>query len=95
MVFRQKGPVQTFVKAGAVSEETARRPSSLGIQSEYLIEPMVRSGVLVATGDGRFYADRGRLRRRARVTWGIAAALFAIGLACAAWKLWGWWQGSR
>ncbi|MFO0873529.1 MAG: hypothetical protein U0575_06105 [Phycisphaerales bacterium] len=89
MVLRQRGPVQAFVKAAAVSADTARRPSSLGIHSEYMIEPLVRSGLLVSTGDGRYFVDQRVVRRRARITYGMAGVLALVGVACAAWMIWG------
>lgn len=80
MVLRMKGPAQKFVAAGAVSLETARRPLSVGIQADYMIEPLVRSGVLVAAGDGRYYADMARIRRRNRLLYGVCAVMALVGL---------------
>jgi len=81
LFLRLKGPAQAYMAAGATSEETARRPSSVGIQAEYLIEPLVKSGLLVAAGDGRYYANAPKIRRRALLLYGSCGALAAVGVA--------------
>ncbi len=83
MLLRTKGPVASFVKAGAVSEETARRPASVGIKTEYLIDPHIRARTLLPTGDGRYYANMPKLRTRARLVYGAAIVFAVIGLAAA------------
>jgi hypothetical protein len=60
----QRGPVGKFLHAGAVSTETARRPSSLDIMYVDTVRSAVKRGILVATGDGRYYVDLHVYRRR-------------------------------
>jgi len=81
LVIRLKGPAQKFLAAGAVSPETARRPLSVGIQADYMIEPLVRSGLLIAAGDGRYYADAVRIRRRNMLLYGVCGAMAVAGAA--------------
>lgn len=78
-MLRIKGPVQQFMSAGAVSPETARRPASVGVQAEYLLSPLVRRRLLVAVGDGRYYADAVRIRRRNWLLYGFCAVLAIAG----------------
>jgi len=81
---KDPGPVGTFLRAGAVSEETARRPSAIGIVRLFLVQDAAKRGVLVGLGDGRFYVDvltyRRRRRRMIAITLMAAAALTAAGL---------------
>jgi hypothetical protein len=81
LFLKLKGPAQTFMAAGALSPETARRPASVGVHAEYLIAPLVRSGLLIAAGDGRYYANAAKIRRRALLLYGFCGALAAIGAA--------------
>jgi hypothetical protein len=80
---KDQGPVGKFLRAGAVSEETARRPSAIGIVRLFLVQDAARRGVLIATGDGRYYVDVPTYRRRRRrtITLALLAALafFALG----------------
>jgi hypothetical protein len=66
MILNRPGPVTVFRKAGAVSPETARRPSSLKIDNLDLVKDAARKGRLIATGDGRYYVDMPGLKRRQR-----------------------------
>jgi hypothetical protein len=67
VALRQSGPVDSFVKSGAVSPETARRPESLKVTNRALVLDAVKSRRLLSLGDGRYYADLpGYLRRRRR-----------------------------
>lgn len=62
LMLRDRGPVATFTKAGAVSPETARRADSLKITRRYMLDGPIRRGVLVQTEDGRYWVDRQRVR---------------------------------
>lgn len=70
-----------FIEAGATAPETARRPESLQIpQTLGLIASGVKTGVLVPTGDGRYYVDLPTYRRRRRAILAVfitGSALFA------------------
>lgn len=79
MFLRLKGPAQLYLAAGATSPETARRPGSVGIQAEYLIEPLVRNGLLIDAGEGRYYANAPKLRRRALLLYGFCGAMACVG----------------
>ncbi|HMN96614.1 MAG TPA: hypothetical protein PKC43_01730 [Phycisphaerales bacterium] len=85
LILRQKGPADALVKAGATTPETARRPASVGMQSRHLVESLERSGLIVPVGDGRYYVDLPRLRRRTRRIFVAAALLASAGLGCVAW----------
>jgi hypothetical protein len=89
MILRDKGPVAKFVKAGAVSPATARRPESIAIErNDHLHIPgAVKRGVLVALDDGRYYVDLDRRRRR-RWIGGGAVLTLATAAAIAAILLW-------
>lgn len=77
------GPVGRYARARAFSAGMARRPESLEIKNaSALLENPVRSGLLVPVGDGRYYLDPLKYRRRRRLLWGaIAVAGLVIGAA--------------
>jgi hypothetical protein len=72
-VLRQPGPVKTLLRAGALSPESARKATTLGL-SEPPLQPLLRAGVVVREADGRIWLDRAKARRR---QWRIALALGA------------------
>jgi hypothetical protein len=72
-VLRQPGPVKTLVRAGALSPDTARKATTLGL-SEPPLQPLLRAGVVVREADGRIWLDQPKARRR---QWRIALALGA------------------
>lgn len=78
LVWNQRGVVDRFRKAGAVTPGTARRPSSLGIDRHWEVRDAVRSGGLVAVGDGRYYADAVRCRRKQRAFAGLVILLTGV-----------------
>ena len=85
IVFGQSaGIVRKFLKAGAISADTARKPTSVGIKHLDVIPDAVRKGALIPTGDGRYYVNVQRLERVRRtwrhVTIGATAALAAMTL---------------
>jgi uncharacterized membrane protein YedE/YeeE len=60
------GVVSKFAKAGAFAPETARKPSSLNIFDIDGVKAAAKRRVLIATGDGRYYVDPAKHRRRQR-----------------------------
>lgn len=79
LVQLRRGPVSKFYHAGAISPQTARRPTSVDASGD--LRSAVRSGVLVMLDDGRYFVDVAAYQRRRRLT-NLAIALpVAIGLA--------------
>lgn len=74
----RKGVVSTFARARAFSPETARRPKSLKLENEDLVRDAVKRGKLIALGDGRYYLNAEKFRRRQRL---FRLALMAIVVA--------------
>ena len=72
-VLRQPGPVKTLVRAGALSPDSARKATTLGL-SEPPLQPLLRAGVVVREADGRIWLDQPKARRR---QWRIALTLGA------------------
>ena len=72
-VLRQPGPVKTLLRAGALSPDSARKATTLGL-SEPPLQPLLRAGVVVREADGRIWLDRAKARRR---QWRIALTLGA------------------
>lgn len=83
MLLRDRGPVKLFLQHGAISPETARKPATVAVKHRDLLHGPVRRGVLVATGDGRYWVDQQALRRlRRRVIIGcslVTAVLVILG----------------
>jgi len=75
---RRKRYVRAFYGAGALSPGTARSLAEVGQWDSRFFQQMVRQGIFVQVGDGRYYLDQ--------VRWGQVAslqrrmALFTIGL---------------
>ena len=78
MAAKQKGPVKKFLKAGAISPDTARKLASVEVAGPYYISGALKRGVIVAVGDGRYYLDLPVYRRRRK------RLLTALGLIAAA-----------
>ena len=72
--------------AKADSPETARKPSSVGANTQYLVDAAVKSGTLTPLGDGRYYANVQAVRRRRNWTIAIVGVLLVLG-AWGAWEL--------
>ncbi|HAW94984.1 MAG TPA: hypothetical protein DCX60_01790 [Phycisphaerales bacterium] len=79
---RPSGPIRKLVEAGAVSEETARKPRSVDIPREIALRPYERFGVVRRLSDGRCWVDRRRERLIRGFIWGsvtvVAASLALI-----------------
>jgi hypothetical protein len=78
MLLRDRGPVSKFLKAGATSPETARKPRSLEITNPDLYSGAIRRRILVSAGDGRYWVDVVALKRSRRRLIIIAAVLFVV-----------------
>ena len=85
MAFQKKGPAWHFLKAGATSPETARRPRSVEVDNTDLLSGPVRRGVLVATGDGRFFVNEQAYHRWRRAFLSLASALTLALMAAVFW----------
>jgi len=82
IVVAKPGPVGKLAKAKAFSPEMARRPESLEIKNAAItMENPIRSGLIVPTGDGRFYVDLKKYRRR-KIS--LIATLAIVGVALGA-----------
>jgi len=84
---KMPSPLAAFRRAGAVSPETARKPSSLGLNGRWTFEDAQKTGLIVSTGDGRYYLNHvmDRARRRKWSIIAITNAVFASALL--AWLL--------
>lgn len=85
---RMPSPVSAFRKAGAFSPETARKPGTLGLSGAWMFEGAVKSGLVKATGDGRYYLDRARDRRRQRVFWAVVVSAAVLTTPLVVWAAW-------
>jgi hypothetical protein len=62
-----RGGVATpFLRARALSPETARKPASLSIRDVDAVRRASRRGILIDAGKGRYYVDEPRYRRQRR-----------------------------
>ncbi|TVQ53275.1 MAG: hypothetical protein EA377_08280 [Phycisphaerales bacterium] len=84
LLLKDRGVVSSFLKAGATSPQTARKPGSLSITRQYMMDGPIRRRILVATGDGRYWVDKPRLRQhrfRLFTAMGLlSAGLIALGI---------------
>jgi hypothetical protein len=84
IVRKQRDIVYVFQGARAMSPETARHPSELGIERDMIFNGLVRRAVLRETPDGRYYFDElswralGGTRRRAALVI-LSAVLLLVG----------------
>ena len=88
MILLQRGPVSKFVKAGAISPETARKPSTIQATGE--LDGPIRSGLLVSMGDGRYYVNLEMYRRKRRNAWRLLLVTMIIFVGLIVW-LWPPW----
>jgi|SRR5215218_10304971 len=91
IAIRMRRYKEVFGAAGATSPATAIRPAEKGLRHSLIFHKLVREGILVTVGDGRYYLDEARadamLRTKRKI---IAVLLFIIlvlliGSAIAAW----------
>jgi hypothetical protein len=73
----RNGAVSPFLRARAFSPETARKPASLCIRNVEAVRSAARRGILIDAGNGRYYLNQGKYRRRRRM---ITAALVSAGV---------------
>ncbi len=74
------GPVGRLVKAGAISPETALKPTTAKIYRLADLDAHMRAGIVTSMPDGRYWVDVIKLRRRRlkiAIVIGIAAAVLA------------------
>ncbi|MEZ6233826.1 MAG: hypothetical protein R3B68_06515 [Phycisphaerales bacterium] len=76
-----------FRKAGALSPKTARKPTSVGLSGVWLFEGAVRKGLIVPTGDGRYYLDAAKDRARQRRLWAIVVGVLVVTTPLLFWAL--------
>lgn len=62
VVAQRESLVQAFRKAGAVSGDKAMTLESLGLQSDDMIESLIREGVIVKVNNALHYLDEVRLQ---------------------------------
>lgn len=82
---RRKRYVRAFYGAGALSPGTARSLAEVGQRDTRWFQQMVRQGVFVQVGDGRYYLDQAgwarvvsAQQRAAFLALGLMLILFAI-----------------
>lgn len=76
---RQRATVRKFQHAGAKDAATARTLDELGVREDRLLGRLLKAGVVVATGEGRYFLSAGGLahwNRNARI--GVVVALLVI-----------------
>ena len=78
MIAHKNAAVGPFADVNAFSADTARKPESLKVDYR-AVRRAVKSGVLVAVGDGRYFVDqktwKRRFMRNVVVFGGIGAAI--------------------
>ncbi len=81
-LIKDPGPAAKFLKAGAISPETARNPVSVKVTRRSHLEGLIRRGVLVDAGEGRLYVnvDAYRRQRRRIIMFVVIAAIIATGV---------------
>ena len=81
------GAVSRLIKAGAISERTARKLETVEIPRPYLVENAIRRNIVHRTPDGRYWVDvvQNRRRRRALALLGGVLGLFICGLVWYTW----------
>jgi hypothetical protein len=85
LLLQSRGPVGKFLKAGAISPDTARKPRSLELTNREAVEAAVKSGVLVRLPDGRIYVNLAVHRRRRAWLVGVVSAMIAGFLVALTW----------
>ena len=90
MFGKSAGTVSKFMKAGAQSAATARKPASVGVSDMELVKRAEKRRALIGTGDGRYYVNVPRLlrvRKRYRAA-AIGATVVFAALLVLAWHPW-------
>ena len=79
-----------FLRHGAVSPGTARKPQSVGVNSLRKLRRAVQKGAIIPVRGGRYYVNMPRHHRRVRLTITSAAAVTVstIALALLLWHPW-------
>jgi hypothetical protein len=79
---RQRATVRKFQAAGADDAARARGLAELGVRADHLFGRLEKAGVVVRTGDGRYYLSSeglARWQRNARVGVIVALLVIAVG----------------
>lgn len=79
---RQRATVRKFQAAGADDVARARTLAELGVRQDHLFGRLEKAGVVVKTGDGRFYLSTeglARWKHNARVRVVVALLVIAVG----------------
>jgi hypothetical protein len=85
LILARRGPASKLRRAGAISPQTARKPSTVDAVGD--LSSHLKSGLIVATGDGRYYLDVAELRRRNRR---VTLFVIVVGVAIGGLLLWLW-----
>ncbi len=83
---RQRATVRKFQNAGAADVARARTLAELGVREDHLFGRLVKAGVVVKSGDGRYYLDAdglARWQRNARITVVVVLLVILIGVLIA------------
>ena len=92
IAIRMRRYKNAFRAAGATSPATAIRLVETGLRENFVFHKLVREGILVAVGNGRFYLDEARDEALMRIKRNILIVLLFIILvllissAIATWK---------
>lgn len=83
IIRRQNRIIRAYREAEALDQANARRPEDLGVASRLAFRGLVRRGVLIDSGAGRYYidsiaAERFIRRRRARLWAGLGIVLMVF-----------------
>ncbi len=84
VIIKQNQYIRRFKKAGATAPASARPLAELRVRNGHIFRGLVRRGVFVEAGDGRYYIDLDQaaefmaLRRRAAFFAGLAALLVIL-----------------
>ncbi len=79
LALNRPGAVSTFLDAGAVSEDTARRPTSLPDVRMSKLSAAVRKGYLRPTGDGRYFVNLPKYKAAMRKKMTVLAVVATAG----------------
>jgi hypothetical protein len=80
------GPVGALLRAGAVDRDVALKPKTAGIVRPGDLDRFVRSGVVHADADGRYWVDLAALRRR-RIRLIVGVGLVGLAVLGGGWIL--------
>jgi hypothetical protein len=91
VLIKQNQYMRRFKTAGATAPASARPPAELRVRENHIFRGLVRRGVFVEAGDGRYYIDLDQaaefaaLRRRMAFFTGLAVVLVLLVLRLLGW----------